>query len=240
MKISKMQTLNKPETIELTFDQLPDFIFNTNWSPSVFNGLRQKKNFLQTDLLVLDIDSGCSIETAKTTFKDYQHIIATTRNHQKEKNGIITDRFRVIIPFSSTINTRSTYERTWQKAAELWPYIDLACKDTARLYYPCVELYSINSGSQFDAVLLEPRSKKIIKDIDSDLYGFIPSSYKYVQMFGVPAGQRNITIFRLSCDFFRCGYSEDEVFDYMTKITDLDEIEIANTVKSAGRIVLGN
>ena len=36
-------------------------------------------------LIILDIDGGVDLETAKILFSEYTYLIATTRNHQKEE-----------------------------------------------------------------------------------------------------------------------------------------------------------
>jgi hypothetical protein len=90
--------------VDIPDEKLPDLIVRNIYSPSVFvDGHRLNQKFRGTDLLVLDVDDGLSLEEAKEVFKDFKHIIATTRNHQKEKklsSGATKpacDRFRVIL-----------------------------------------------------------------------------------------------------------------------------------------------
>lgn len=52
----------------------------------------------QQDLLIFDIDSDMSIDEARKKFGKYKHLITTTKNHQVDKNGVVCDRFRVILP----------------------------------------------------------------------------------------------------------------------------------------------
>lgn len=44
------------------------------------------------------------------------------------------DRLRVIIPLERAITTNEEYQATWQKAKELWPFIDESCSDSCRYY----------------------------------------------------------------------------------------------------------
>lgn len=50
------------------------------------------------NLLILDIDDGLSLSQAKTIFNQYKYLICTTKSHQKDKKGVICDRFRIILP----------------------------------------------------------------------------------------------------------------------------------------------
>ena len=79
---------------------------------------RKLDNFIQCKCIGLDIDNDkkgqlMSLDEAKTAFKDYKHIIATTRSHQKEKNGITVDRFRVILFLQEPILDVKIFYRVW-------------------------------------------------------------------------------------------------------------------------------
>jgi hypothetical protein len=69
-----------------------------SWSPGVFSNRKRTIGSLsRIDLLVLDVDNGCTLVDARERFAQFKHIIATSRNHQKEKNGVVCDRFRVVL-----------------------------------------------------------------------------------------------------------------------------------------------
>ncbi len=60
---------------------------------------RSLKNWLGfCNIAIFDYDSNISILQAQEYYKEYTHLITTTKSHQKEKNGIICDRFRVFLP----------------------------------------------------------------------------------------------------------------------------------------------
>jgi hypothetical protein len=68
-------------------------------------GKRLSANYQpQSDCIILDYDEVVTIEQALEWFKDYEKMICTTKSHQIEKNGIVCDRFRVIIPTDSVID----------------------------------------------------------------------------------------------------------------------------------------
>lgn len=235
MKISLIYNLNKAEVIDVNFENLQGIILGHEWSPSVFSGTRRKSNFLQTDLIVLDVDSGPTIEEACNQFKKYRYIIAPTRNHRVEKNGKVCDRYRVVLFLQSTISNNSIFDSTWRKLYNKYKFIDKACKDSSRFFYPSTSIFSTNEGK-----LIEPEEPQEIKydNTVKDYRGFFPVTYKYIKSFGIPEGQRNHTIFKVSCDLYRFGYTPDEVYNLILEVTDLPEHEILNTTKSAAQAVL--
>jgi len=109
-----------------------------NYSPFIYeNNYRLEKNskLEECNTLMLDFDDGITITQAKELFKNYKHIIATTKSHQKEKNGYTCDRFRLILPLEKNLDT--TIEEYKQTMAFLILKYgnDKACKDIARFYY---------------------------------------------------------------------------------------------------------
>ena len=144
MKISIVNQENlgeilRKEEYEDVFE-LSALLCSEYWSPSNFGPtfVRSNENFKSCSLLVLDVDRDCSLENAKEKFKDYEHIIATTRSHRRDKNGITCDRFRVVIFLDGECTNASDYTATWAAAKLKWDFVDGACKDLARFYYPCI------------------------------------------------------------------------------------------------------
>ena len=94
------------KTVRIPFFKIADLVKSDfNYSAGSFkNGYRKRENYLNyCDLIILDIDDGMSIKDAKDLFCAYDYIIATTKSHQKDKHGIICDRFRVILPTDKPI-----------------------------------------------------------------------------------------------------------------------------------------
>ena len=89
---------------DISFDRLHEITSKSSvqYSPYIFtnDGTRLSRNWNnnQQNILVFDIDDGMSIEQARDKFKKFTYLIVTTRNHQKDKKGIICDRYRVILP----------------------------------------------------------------------------------------------------------------------------------------------
>ncbi len=90
--------LDKGEKVMIkSRDQFMYYVTEYVWSPSLFEeDKRQNKNFIETEFMVLDIDDSLGLRDAiaQVKFLGYTCIIGLSRNHMKEKNGVINDRFR--------------------------------------------------------------------------------------------------------------------------------------------------
>lgn len=102
-------------------------------------GYRKKDNFISgQNLIAFDIDEGITLEEAKDLLEQYQYIIYTTKSHQKEKNGIIVDRFRILLPtktkFYVNIEQHKKLYENLSKALGLSTY-DIATRNATRLWF---------------------------------------------------------------------------------------------------------
>ncbi len=146
------ETAKVTEVVEVTslYDLAQNITGSKPWSPGTYhNDHRKNENLKSISLLTLDVDDGCTLAEAKTHFAGYKHIIATTKSHQKDKNGIVCDRFRVILFLPETVTTDSEYKKYWFAAGAKWPFIDQQCKDSARFFYPCLTIKSYADGFEF-------------------------------------------------------------------------------------------
>ena len=101
MKISKISEYNLgivTDVVEVDgLRQLSEEILKGNWAPAQFSGQNRRiKDATRLELLVLDVDDGCTLSEALEVFKDFAHVVGTTKSHQKEKNGVVCDRFREV------------------------------------------------------------------------------------------------------------------------------------------------
>lgn len=112
------------------------------------------------DLVILDVDKDCSIDTAKYLLQDYTYLISTTKRHQTPGQG---DRFRVILPLSHTVKLKAKeYSKFMINLFEWLPFTtDTQTKDIARKWesYKDAEHY-YNEGELLDATLFIPQTKK--------------------------------------------------------------------------------
>ncbi|MCP3674095.1 MAG: DUF3987 domain-containing protein, partial [Gammaproteobacteria bacterium] len=109
------------------------------------------------NVIVLDVDEGTSVDTAKTLLKDYTYMIATTKSHTAMKN-----RFRIILPISHEIKMEPReYTKYMINVFEWLPFsCDEATKDIARKWESHDGQYEYNQGELLDGTLFIPKTKK--------------------------------------------------------------------------------
>ena len=127
---------------------------NGRYSPFIFkNDYRKSDNCISnvSNCIVLDFDENFTREQFKQT-ANFAYAIGTTKSHNKEKNGIVCERFRVIIPTETAIYLKSEeFQDLMLAVFRIYPHADTACKDTARAYsgYANAEV-EIVMGELFD------------------------------------------------------------------------------------------
>lgn len=143
-----------PETVEIsTEEDLISAITTNAWSPFVFNGFRHRDNFVSTDFLVLDIDSGLNIEESEKRVSEagYACLCVVTTSHTPENH-----RYRLCFPLSRTITSVDDFEASILDLMEAFPESDPSCKDYARFFFGS----STEDGYWLDGELLEPIKAK--------------------------------------------------------------------------------
>lgn len=106
-------------------------------SPIIFkNNHRLGENFLSCDFLYGDIDDGMTLDDFKKSFLEYHYIIATSRNHQKQKKGAPPcDRFHVYFPQSMQYTDSKKLKEDLLAMHAQFPFLDPSAKDCARLLF---------------------------------------------------------------------------------------------------------
>ena len=152
---------------KVPFEILHEVVCNPkfNYSAGTFKrGHRNKSNYEKMqNLIIIDIDDGMKLETAKIMFSNYKCLIATTRNHQKEKHGITCDRFRIIFITDRTIKLDSeSYSNFMTNVYEsLGIPADESCKDSSRAYYGAKGEHWYSEGTKlFEISNLIPSTTK--------------------------------------------------------------------------------
>lgn len=136
---------------EIVFNELHEIITkgHSYCACKLKNNEREDNNFDgNVDFLILDIDEGCTLEQAIELFKPYKFLLVTTKSHQKEKNGVVCDRFRIFLPLDNIIHIREHMEQLYIDAIRKYPFIDEKCKNVSRLFYasPADALVYRNEG----------------------------------------------------------------------------------------------
>jgi hypothetical protein len=211
---------------EYSFEYIGKALTKYVWSPIKFaDGIRLEKHFLGTIFCALDFDSpATTLEWALETFKDHTHIIGTTKSHQKEKNGITCDRFRVVLMFEDLVTDLHLYKYNMEKMI-LKHKADRACKDGARFFYPCKEIVSIQNGVLVKVEPL-PVVDKLVQPQKTSKYSFL----------GKPAseGKRNRTTFSAACEMIRRGLDPLREMDTLRTIANgLSDKEIEQCIINA-------
>lgn len=198
---------------------LEDFInvAQNHWySTGVFkNNYRNKTNFIQAQSIGLDIDGGMTLVEAQEKFKDYKHLIMPSKSHQREKNGIVCDRFRVILFLENTIDNQQDYYATWYALKAFCPAIDKACKDPSRFYYPSTSVVSRND--QGKTWPITKHVKKEVTELDlaldggRDDRGELLLKTKALLVDGARPGERHEALVAATFDMKEQGYTVDQI-----------------------------
>lgn len=103
------------------FKTLVKFALQYQWSPITWqDNYRKRENFKSCEFCVLDIDGGLSYPQAVRiiTERKIKAVILSTENHQREKDGKICDRMRIIMRWDKPITDLETYlfnYRAWNR-----------------------------------------------------------------------------------------------------------------------------
>lgn len=210
-----------------TIEELAAIISSYSWAPGVFTERRRLiANLSRIDLLVLDVDDGCTLESARELFAPYRHIVATSRNHQKEKNGVVCDRYRVVLFTSESLTSDHDFKSTWTRAHRLWPFIDDACKDSSRFFYASPTIVSINrEGRTFEVnkAIDTPSPTRVAQPSSEGPKGDLwKSTYRFLAE-GAPAGQRHLELVKAVGNMREQGYSHPEVLSKLEDMTTVGD-----------------
>ena len=149
------------ENIIVDWTELSDLVTSDNLhyvAHHLKNGYRSADNVIEGfNLLVLDVDEGVSIDTAKLLLQDYTYLIATTKRHTDKEN-----RFRIILPLSHTLKLSiEDYKAFMNNVFDWLPFkVDEATSDTARKWATHNGEHHYNEGVVLDATLFIPKTKK--------------------------------------------------------------------------------
>lgn len=175
---------------ELDFHDIPQWMTsekNLCYSSVAFkHGKRDNASTeAYSNLIILDIDEGMSLDYAKEIFKDYYSIITVTRNHQKEKHGVICDRFRVVLLADKYLfTTPDIYKGLMHNIQRYYNCkVDTACFDKAHIYYSNPsEVWMGECNKKFEVSMLIPRADDNGKKKQAS-QSFMPESGKALKLY---------------------------------------------------------
>ena len=221
---------------------------------------RTAKNWLGGNtMLIYDIDAGMEIVEAQSMLLDTACAIMPTKSHQKEKNGVVCDRFRVFMPLSTPMDftDEKRFKRIMKNVAETFKLpFDKATLDPSRMFYPAsIEAleqcwYSQAGGrfvdwKMFDFESLNDENLRTIAFYHNATYNFKGSSKETVErgirkffLNKYADGNRNHTIFRALRWCKDKGFSQDEAVGFIKELSasnPLPASEFETTLRSAWR-----
>lgn len=142
---------NLPQTLDIVNDEdLIKAVTSYGWSPSIFLGFRHNDNFISTDFMSLDVDSGLTIEEAEIRIQKLgvACLCLPSPSFTPEFH-----KFRLIFPLAKTILTQDDFDTTWDWLQKQFPELDAQCSDYARWYAPS----KMEAGFWQDGEFLVPK-----------------------------------------------------------------------------------
>jgi hypothetical protein len=200
-------------SVELQIDQIAQIIVKNAWGPIIWdNGKAGGKNFRASGFMALDFDSpDYSLAQALEDWADTVHIIAVSKSHQRPKNGIKCDRFRLIAPWASVIYDYAQYRFNIKKLITRYG-ADEACKDGARFFFPCPKVVSINTSGYLQPVLAKPVVTPRIPARRYRDQGMVRKRTIIALRHIFPISERNAHCFMVAKDLYDAGYDKDDIF----------------------------
>ena len=198
----------------ILFDRVEGMVrFRGNYSATAFrDGYRDGDHALPgQELVILDFDAQYSIGEAMVDFAEYVGVIATTRNHLREKHGVVAERFRVILPTERPIMLeREAFKVMMAEVMRRFVHADGACKNIDRMYYgfPESEVFYLEGSRLFAwegfyrAAIVRHIEKEWQRrgwERRAESEASVQKSYRtFFQNRFVP-GNRNNALFQLAC-----------------------------------------
>lgn len=194
---------------------LAEIILTHAWSPIVWkNNYAKTENFEFSDFLALDFDEPGdeTLEDVNRALCDHKRILATTRSHQKVKNGLLCDRYRLIIPWSKRITSYEEYKFNYKLVLKRFPWADNQCSDGARFFFPSEKIVFIDRESPYNwdtsEIKIDPIITPTLK-INFTPDGKIPSwCLNFLNNGAVYNGSRNLKVYAVARELFRQGFLE--------------------------------
>ncbi len=193
---------------------------------------RSNANFLGCDVLFADVDNASdtgenriSIKEFRNQFSDYEYYLATSRNHNKEKDGnAARNRFHVYFPIKEVTSKREL-SVLLKALTNKYAFFDKSVKDPSRFFFGHKETkVDYNQGK---SILVRLSGKKKPSNTSKSI-------------LKTQTGERNSTLFRAACSFKNQGLSEDIVSKMVSQLNEsfddpLEAQEVDSIIESAFR-----
>ena len=196
-------------------------------------GYRNEENCIPGfNLVVVDVDGGVNLSTAKLLLKNYKYLLYTTKRHTEAEN-----RFRIIFPINYTLEMDAKdYKEFMSNIYEWLPFeVDTGTNQRARKWLSHDGHFEYNEGEVLDALPFIPKTSK-----NEDRKALLDSQQSMDNLErwtlnNIGDGNRNNMLLRYGMILVDAGFDfegvRSRVMDLNTKIADkLDESEIMATI----------
>jgi len=196
-------------------------------------GYRNEENCIAGfNLVVIDVDGGVNMSTAKLLLKNYKFLMYTTKRHTEAEN-----RFRIVLPINFRLEMDAKdYKEFMTNIYEWLPFqVDTATNQRARKWLSHDGQYEYNDGEILDVLPFIPKTskneerKKLLNSQQS-----MDNLERWV-INNIGDGNRNNMLLRFSMILLDAGFGfegiRSQVIALNEKIPDkLEESEIMGTV----------
>jgi uncharacterized protein YqgQ len=196
-------------------------------------GHRAEENVIAGfNFIVLDVDKGVSLYTAKELLKNYKYLIYTTKRHTDTEH-----RFRIILPINyKLLMDAKDFKEFMNNIYEWLPFeVDTATNQRARKWLSHDGFYEYNDGELLDALQFIPKTTK--NEERKQLLNSQQSmdNLERWAINSIGDGNRNNMLLRYALILSDAGMDFDQVrskvLELNSKIPDkLDESEIMSTI----------
>lgn len=121
-------------------------------------GYRNEENAIPGfNLVVLDVDGGTNLSTAKLLLKNYKFLVHTTKRHTEEDQ-----RFRIVLPINYTLEMDARDYKEFMTNIYGWlPFeVDTATNQRARKWMTHAGHHEYNDGEVLDVLPFIPKTSK--------------------------------------------------------------------------------
>ena len=218
------------------FDQLHKLVqaHGMHWVSHHLNGgYRNEENCIPGfNLVVIDVDGGVNLSTAKLLLKNYKALYYTTKRHTDTEN-----RFRIILPINYELSMDAKdYKEFMSNIYEWLPFeVDTATNQRARKWLTHPGHYEYNEGEVMDALPFIPKTSK--NEERKELMNSQQSMDNLERWVinNIGDGNRNNMLLRFGMILLDAGFDfetiRSRVINLNNKIADkLDEAEIMSTI----------
>jgi len=218
------------------FDQLHKLMQapGMHWvSHHLNNGYRNEDNAIPGfNLVVVDVDGGVNISTAKLLLKDFKCLIYTTKRHTDQEH-----RFRIVFPINYTLSLDAKDFKEFMSNIYDWlPFeVDTGTNQRARKWLTHTGYFEYMEGNVLDVLPFIPKTSKCEKRKELLNSQHAMDNLERWIINNTGDGNRNNMLLRYGMILVDAGFDFEGVRQRVVSLNDkmadkLDEIEIMSSI----------